>query len=107
MILETMLWTTRGLNVFGMTLEFAESTKTLALNQGLYNGFLAAGLIWSFLIKDNQWKRNVAYFFLGCVFVAGIVGTASTGKMNIIMVQSIPAGLGIFAQWMSSKTIET
>ncbi|MCB1324846.1 MAG: DUF1304 domain-containing protein [Spirochaetales bacterium] len=104
MVLETLLWTTRGLAVFGMTAEYAEMTKVLALNQGWYNGVLAAGLIWTFFIKDIRWSRNVAYFFLAAVFVMGVVGTVSTGKINIVFVQSVPAFLGLLVTWLSSRS---
>ncbi|MCI2229349.1 DUF1304 domain-containing protein [Polaribacter sp. MSW13] len=91
--LEMVLWTTKkGIKTFGLkNKEFAEETKVMAANQGLYNGFLAAGLIWS-LITD---KTDVSLFFLICVFVAGIYGSYSTNKKSILYVQSIPALLGI------------
>jgi putative membrane protein len=57
-----------------------EKTKVLAANQGLYNGFLAAGLVWSLLITDTTWSKNVALFFLGCVLVAGIYGAMTASK---------------------------
>ncbi len=93
--LEMVLWTTpKGIKTFGLkSKEFAEETKVLAANQGLYNGFLAAGLIWS-LISE---KTDVAIFFLICVFVAGIYGAYSTKKPRIMFVQSIPALAGIIA----------
>jgi len=103
MILETLLWTTRGLEVFQMTAEYAETTRILALNQGWYNGVLAAGLIWTFFVKDAIWARNIATFFLLSICVMGIVGTVSTGKMNIIFVQTLPAALALVATWLSSK----
>jgi putative membrane protein len=65
-------------------------TKTLAANQGLYNGFLAAGLIWTFFIKDNLWKANIAVFFLSCIIIAGIFG-AITASKKIFFVQALPA----------------
>ena len=67
-----------------------ERTKTLAANQGLYNAFLVAGLVWSLLIADVEWSKNVALFFLGCVAVAGIYG-GLTAKMRILYVQGLPA----------------
>jgi putative membrane protein len=87
------LWTTtKGIKTFGLeSKEFAEKTKTLALNQGLYNGFLAAGLIWSIIIENT----NFALFFLICVLIAGIYGAYSTKKIKIFYIQSIPAILGI------------
>ena len=89
MVLEMFLWTRPpGLKAFGFTPEFAEQTTVLAANQGLYNGFLAAGLIWSL------WRKNdgipVRIFFLGCVVVAGVFG-AVTAKPSILFVQALPA----------------
>src|SRR5687768_8344430 len=73
--LEMFAWTTRGRKVFkNFPKELFESTKALAANQGLYNGFLAAGLIWSFFIKNAGWQENVRLFFLICIAVAGIYG---------------------------------
>lgn len=74
--------------------ELFSKTKSLAANQGLYNGFLAAGLIWSFFIKNPEWKFNVSLFFLICVAVAGIYG-ALTASKRIFFVQALPAILGI------------
>ncbi len=89
--LEMFAWTTRGRKVFrNFPSDLFEPTKALAANQGLYNGFLAAGLIWSFFIKDPLWADNIALFFLGCVFVAGIYGTI-TAEKKIFFVQSLPA----------------
>ena len=65
-------------------------TKNLAANQGLYNGFLAAGLIWSLFISDPVWFKNVAMFFLGCIAVAGIYGGMTAGK-KVFYVQGVPA----------------
>lgn len=89
LVLEMFLWTTpKGIKTFGLkSKEFAEETKVLAANQGLYNGFLSAGLIWSLLIKD----LNVSIFFLSCVIIAGIYGAYSTKKIKLFYVQAIPA----------------
>ena len=85
------LWTTRGPKVFrNFPKDLFEPTKTLAANQGLYNGFLAAGLLWSLLISDEIWQKNVALFFLGCVTVAGIYG-ALTASKKIFYIQALPA----------------
>lgn len=93
--LEMFAWTTKAKKVFRQFPEHLfEPTKTLAANQGLYNGFLAAGLIWSLLICDAQWQVYVALFFLGCVAVAGIYGAATASK-KIFTVQALPALLGI------------
>ena len=69
-------------------------TKGLAANQGLYNGFLSAGLIWSFFISDPEWQKNIAVFFLGCVVIAGIFG-ALTATKKIFFVQGLPALIGL------------
>ncbi len=88
---EMFAWESRGPKVFSnFPRELFPQTKTLAANQGLYNGFLAAGLIWSLAIQDRQWSDNVALFFLGCVAVAGIYGFF-TADRKIIFVQTIPA----------------
>ncbi len=93
--LEMFAWTTRGKKVFkNFPKDLFEPTKTLAANQGLYNGFLAAGLIWSFFINDPMWQDNVRYFFLGCVLIAGIYGAATADK-KILFVQSVPALIAI------------
>lgn len=90
-------WTTSAKKVFRTIPEHLfEPTKVLAANQGLYNGFLAAGLVWSLLICDLNWSKNVAIFFLGCVAVAGIYG-AITASKRILYVQTVPAVLGILA----------
>jgi putative membrane protein len=95
--LEMFVWTTRAKKVFRTIPEHLfEPTKVLAANQGLYNGFLAAGLIWSLIIQDALWSKNVALFFLGCVAVAGIYGAATASK-RILYVQTVPAVLGILA----------
>lgn len=89
--LEMFAWTSRAPKVFkNLPLDLFPKTKTLAANQGLYNGFLAAGLIWTFFIEDPTWRQNIAYFFLACVFIAGIFG-ATTASKKILWVQSIPA----------------
>ena len=69
---------------------FFKPTKALAANQGLYNGFLAAGLVWSFLIDNAEWAINIRLFFLGCVIVAGLYG-AMTASKKIFFVQALPA----------------
>lgn len=89
--LEMFAWTTRGRKTFrSFPPDLFEPTKSLAANQGLYNGFLAAGLIWSLLIDDTVWHKNVACFFLGCVIVAGIFG-AVTAQKSIFYMQALPA----------------
>lgn len=92
---EMFAWTTKGRKVFkNLPPEIFEPTRPMAANQGLYNGFLAAGLIWSLLIDDPAWKTNVAFFFLGCVAVAGIYG-ALTVERKIFFVQALPALIAI------------
>jgi putative membrane protein len=95
--LEMFAWTTRGRKVFKtIPADQFEKTKVMAANQGLYNGFLAAGLIWSLLINDIAWSQNTAIFFLSCVLVAGIYG-ALTASKRIFFVQAIPAILGLLS----------
>jgi len=94
MILEMFFWTKpKGLKAFGLTKKFAQESKVLAANQGLYNGFLAAGLIWSLI--DNNYSNAIAIFFLGCVIIAGIYGAYSTKKIKLFYIQSLPAIIGI------------
>ena len=89
--LEMFAWTTAAKKVFRSLPEHLfEPTKVLAANQGLYNGFLAAGLIWSLLISDPLWSRYVAIFFLSCVIIAAIYGGITAGK-SIFIKQGIPA----------------
>lgn len=95
--LEMFAWTTRGKKTFkSLPEDMFEKTKALAANQGLYNGFLAAGLIWSLLICDPVWWVNVAIFFLSCVVVAGVYG-AITAQRSIFYVQALPALLALAA----------
>ncbi|RTL68473.1 MAG: DUF1304 domain-containing protein [Pseudonocardiaceae bacterium] len=94
LVLEMFLWRTpRARAAFGTTPEFAEATATLAANQGLYNGFLAAGLIWS-LIARGDLGHAVALFFMTCVLVAGVYG-GLTASRRILFVQAAPAAVGI------------
>jgi putative membrane protein len=95
LVLEMLLWTTPfGLRTFNMTPEVAASSKVLAANQGLYNGFLAAGLVWGLLARENGTAIKV--FFLACVIVAGLFG-AATAKPTILFVQALPAALALLA----------
>ena len=101
MYFEMFAWTTRGRTIFKQfPPELFEPTKTLAANQGLYNGFLAAGLIWTFFINDPEWQFNVSIFFLGCVLVAGIFG-ALTASKKIFFVQGLPALIAILLLWFN------
>jgi putative membrane protein len=93
LVLEMFLWDTpRGRKAFGMTPEQAAQTKVLAANQGLYNGFLAAGLFWG--LSLGAAGQGVKVFFLGCVLVAGLYG-AATASRRILFVQALPAALGL------------
>lgn len=96
-LLEMLWWTSpRGQKAFGLTPEFAEQTKVLAGNQGLYNGFLAAGLIWGLFHPDLDVAWQIKLFFLACVAVAGIYGAATAGR-KILFIQTLPAVLAILA----------
>ena len=89
LVLEMFLWTKpAGRRAFGTTQEQAEQSKVLAMNQGLYNGFLAAGLFWGLTLGDAG--RGVVIFFLLCVIAAGVFG-AVTASMKILYVQAVPA----------------
>ena len=94
-VLESFLWTTElGRDVFKSTTEFAETTQTLALNQGVYNLFLAAALIVALVVKDAGVARAFAFFGLACVVVAGVVGGVSVDP-GIVVVQALPAAVGL------------
>ena len=98
LILEMFLWTKpAGRKIFRMKQEYAESTSRLAANQGLYNGFLAAGLVWA--VYSGQF--SVQLFFLSCVFVAGVFG-ALTVSRNIFWVQAMPAILALMLLTLSA-----
>jgi putative membrane protein len=87
LVLEMFLWTTpTGRRIFGTDPEFAERSKALAANQGLYNGFLVAGLVWGLVAELD----DVQLFFLGCVVVAGFYGAATVNR-RILLVQAVPA----------------
>lgn len=89
--IEMFAWETVGKKTFKtIPEELFPKTKGLAANQGLYNGFLAAGLIWSFFISDPIWAVNIRMFFLGCVIVAGTFG-ALTASKKIFIIQALPA----------------
>lgn len=95
--IEMFAWTTKGKATFkSFPAELFEQTTSLAANQGLYNGFLAAGLIWSLLIGDPLWSKNVALFFLGCVIVAGLYG-GFTASRSILIKQALPAIIAFIA----------
>ncbi|MBS0460895.1 MAG: DUF1304 domain-containing protein [Proteobacteria bacterium] len=89
--LEMFAWTQPSTRrVFGLTAEFAQASKSLAANQGLYNGFLVAGLVWGLLHPDAAVALQLKYFFLGCVIVAALYG-AYSAKLRILWVQGLPA----------------
>jgi len=93
--IEMFAWTTVGKKTFRtFPADLFEPTKALAANQGLYNGFLSAGLIWSLLITDSSWSTYVAEFFLTCIVVAGIYG-AFTASKSIFVKQALPAILAL------------
>lgn len=97
LVLEMWLWETpKARRAFGTTAEFAKATKVLAANQGLYNGFLAAGLIWALWLGLPAAGGAVAVFFLLCVLVAGLFG-AATASRRILFIQAIPAALALVA----------
>jgi putative membrane protein len=96
LVLEMFLWTTpRGRKAFGTTEAFAKESKVLAANQGLYNGFLAAGLVWGIWLGDPA-GDPVKIFFLICVAVAGAYGAATVG-IRILLIQTAPALIALAA----------
>ena len=95
LVLEMFLWDSAyGRKTFSLTPEFARATKTLAANQGLYNGFLATGLFWALTLGAPG--NPVKFFFLGCVLIAGLFGAATVGR-KILFVQALPAALALVA----------
>jgi len=99
LVLEMFLWDKpAGLRAFRQTLEAARASKTLAANQGLYNGFLAAGLIWG--LSLGAAGDAIKIFFLGCVVVAGVYGAATVGR-RILFIQALPAAIGMLLVTMS------
>ena len=98
LVLEMFLWRTRARRIFGMSAEQAETTATLAKNQGLYNGFLAAGLFWAEFSRVDFAAR--AYFFLACVLIAGVYG-GLTANRRILYIQALPAAAALAAVWLS------
>ena len=93
LVLEMFLWTKPvGRRAFGLSVEFAEQSKALAANQGLYNGFLAAGLFWGLSLGSDG--LHIKLFFLGCVLAAGIFG-GLTASRKILWIQALPAAIGL------------
>jgi putative membrane protein len=100
--LEMFVWTTKAEKVFrNFPKELFEPTKAMAANQGLYNGFLAAGLLWSFFIEDPVWKLNVSLFFLACVLLAGVYGAFTVSK-KIFFIQGLPALIALVLLYVSN-----
>ncbi len=100
LVLEMFLWATPyGAKTFGRPLEELQQSKVLAANQGLYNGFLAAGLFWS-LVAGPELAMPVRLFFLGCVLVAGLYGGATVGK-KILFVQAVPAAVALVVTFLA------
>src|SRR6202521_6044780 len=101
LVLELLLWRApRGLRSFGMTQEVADSSAKLAANQGLYNGFLAAGLLWGLFAFGVVGGRAILTFFLVCVIVAGLYGAATVSR-RIALIQSVPAAIALILVWLS------
>jgi putative membrane protein len=99
--LEMFVWTTKGKKVFtSLSPDLFEKTKALAANQGLYNGFLSAGLVWSLFITDTEWSFYIAFFFLSCVIVAGIYGALSAQR-SIFYKQALPALIALAVLFLS------
>jgi putative membrane protein len=98
LVLEVFLWEKPlGLKVFGQSQAQAAATALLAKNQGLYNGFLAAGIAWGLAEGHSMFGMRVRLFFGACVAVAGVFGAISTGKRTILVVQTLPALIAVFA----------
>jgi len=94
-VLETFLWTKPvGLRTFRQTAERAEATRTLAANQGVYNAFLAAGVVWGLLASPGADREAILTFFLSCVVVAGIAGAVTVSR-RILVVQALPAAIAL------------
>jgi len=99
LILEMFLWTKpKGIKAFGLkSKQFAEDTKVLAANQGLYNGFLAAGLLYSLIEKDSK----IATIFLIFVTIAGVYGAFSTKKIKLFYIQTVPASIALISMYLN------
>ncbi len=103
MVVEMFLWQSEAVMArFGTTPEFAAESAALAMNQGLYNGFLAAGLGWSLLSRDAERGQAIARFFLVCVIVAGVFG-GITAKPSIAIVQGLPALLAFASTLLTAR----
>jgi putative membrane protein len=101
LVLEMFLWRTPfGRRTFGTTPGFAQASSVLAANQGLYNGFLAAGLLWALVWYGVGGGRAILTFFLVCIVVAGIYGGATVSR-RILIVQAVPAVIAAALLWLS------
>lgn len=101
LILEMFFWTKPlGLKVFNLNLEKAQISKSLAANQGLYNGFLSAGLIWGLVEVTPEFAKSIKIFFLGCVIVAGVYGAYSVHR-KIFFIQALPALIGLIFVYLN------
>ena len=99
LVLEMFLWNKpRGLRTFGLTPEFATASKTLAANQGLYNGFLAAGLVWGLILGAGGNPMKI--FFLACIILAGLFG-GFTANRRILLVQALPGAIALILVLLS------
>lgn len=98
-LLEMVLWRSRGPRVFGITPQFAEQSAALASNQGLYNGFLVVALLLGLLLRE-PFATAFVFYGLGCVVAAGLWG-ALTASRRILYVQALPAALALAAQWLA------
>jgi len=99
LVMEMFFWNRPlGRRTFGLNADFANASKTLAANQGLYNGFLAAGLIWGLTLGVSG--HPVIFFFLGCVIVAGIFGGVTVNR-KIILAQALPGAVAMVLLWLS------
>lgn len=95
LVLEMFFWTRPlGLKIFRLSQQTANDSAVLAANQGLYNGFLAAGLVWGLVHADPIFSQQIKVFFLSCVIVAGVYGAATVGK-KILFIQALPAIVGL------------
>jgi putative membrane protein len=98
LVLEMFLWEKpAGRRAFGLSQEMARASRRLAANQGLYNGFLAAGLIWGLILGAEGFSVKV--FFLSCVLIAGLFG-AATASRKILFIQAVPAAVGLVLVWL-------
>jgi putative membrane protein len=104
LLLEMFLWETPlGLKTFGQTREQAAASAVLARNQGLYNGFLAAGIVWGLVEGHGDLGMRVRLFFGACVIIAGVYGALTTGKRAILWVQSMPAVIAVATLLLGSR----